>query len=40
MAHMGVRYGDAFAARAELGEMAVVRKRDELRIARVLASDA
>jgi len=40
MAHMGVRYGDAFAARAEQGEMAVVRMRDELRIARVLASDA
>jgi AmmeMemoRadiSam system protein B len=40
MAHMGVRYGDAFAALAEMGEMAAVRKRDELRIARVLASDA
>jgi hypothetical protein len=40
MAHMGVRYGDIFAARAEQGEMALVRKRDELRIVRMIASDA
>ncbi|HEY1986439.1 MAG TPA: AmmeMemoRadiSam system protein B [Terracidiphilus sp.] len=39
MAHMGARYGDAFAARAEEGEMASVRKRDELRIERIIASD-
>jgi len=40
MAHMGVRYGDNFSARADQDEMAAVRARDELRIARVLASDA
>jgi hypothetical protein len=40
MAHMGVRYGDGFAARAEQDEMAVVRERDEARITRVIASDA
>ncbi len=40
MAHMGVRYGDRFAARAEQGEMALVRERDEQRISRVVASDA
>jgi AmmeMemoRadiSam system protein B len=40
MAHMGVRYGDRFAARADCDEMRWVRERDEIRIARVLASDA
>jgi hypothetical protein len=40
MAHMGARYGDSFAARAEQGEMARVRERDELRIERVIAADA
>lgn len=40
MAHMGTRYGDGFAARADCDEMQQVRERDELRIARVLASDA
>jgi AmmeMemoRadiSam system protein B len=40
MAHMGVRYGDGFAARADCDEMGQVRERDEIRIARVLAADA
>lgn len=40
MAHMGVRYGDKFTARADEDEMTVVKARDEGRIARVLASDA
>jgi AmmeMemoRadiSam system protein B len=40
MAHMGVRYGDHFAARADQEQMALVRERDELRIAQVMASDA
>jgi AmmeMemoRadiSam system protein B len=40
MAHMGVRYGDNFAARADQDRMTLVRERDELRIARVIASDA
>jgi AmmeMemoRadiSam system protein B len=40
MAHMGARYGDRFAARADCDEMMRVRERDQLRIARVLASDA
>jgi AmmeMemoRadiSam system protein B len=40
MAHMGVRYGDEFAALADHNEMKSVRDRDELRIARMLASDA
>jgi MEMO1 family protein len=40
MAHMGVRYGDKFAARADLNEMALVRERDKLRIERINASDA
>jgi hypothetical protein len=37
---MGARYGDNFAARADQDQMALVRERDELRIARVIASDA
>jgi AmmeMemoRadiSam system protein B len=40
MAHMGARYGDGVAARADGGGMKQVRERDELRIARVLAADA
>jgi AmmeMemoRadiSam system protein B len=40
MAHMGNRYGDSFAARADRDEMNVVREQDQLRIERVLASDA
>jgi AmmeMemoRadiSam system protein B len=40
MAHMGVRYGDNFAARADQDEMALVRERDQRRIERVIASDA
>lgn len=40
MAHMGVRYGDNFVARADEDEMTLVKERDEHRIARVLASDA
>ena len=40
MAHMGVRYGDSFAASADCDEMAVVRERDQLRIERINASDA
>jgi AmmeMemoRadiSam system protein B len=39
MAHMGVRYGDKFAAQADLDEMARVAERDKLRIERVSASD-
>jgi AmmeMemoRadiSam system protein B len=40
MAHIGMRYGDAFAARAGLNEMASVEERDQLRIDRLNASDA
>jgi MEMO1 family protein len=40
MAHMGTRYGDKFAARAERDEMTLVRERDMLRIEQVNASDA
>jgi MEMO1 family protein len=40
MAHMGVRYGDSFEARVDRDEMAAVRKRDQLRIERVNASDS
>jgi AmmeMemoRadiSam system protein B len=40
MAHMGARYGDGFQARANEGDMAVVRERDHLRIERVIAADA
>jgi MEMO1 family protein len=39
MAHMGNRYGDNFAARADHEQMTVVREQDQLRIERVLASD-
>jgi AmmeMemoRadiSam system protein B len=40
MAHMGARYGDRFAARADGDEMRRVRERDERRIERVVDSDA
>ena len=40
MAHMGVRYGDNFAARADRDEMTQVKERDEQRISRMIASDA
>jgi MEMO1 family protein len=40
MAHMGARYGDRFAAHAGQDQMAVVSKRDKLRIERIMASDA
>jgi hypothetical protein len=40
MAHMGLRFGDKFAARADRDEMDIVRGRDNLRIERVNASDA
>ncbi|MGA9672755.1 MAG: AmmeMemoRadiSam system protein B [Terracidiphilus sp.] len=40
MAHMGMRYGDNFIARADQDQMTVVRERDQLRIDRVIASDA
>jgi hypothetical protein len=40
MAHMGVRYGDNFVARADEDQMVRVRERDELRIARMMAADA
>jgi AmmeMemoRadiSam system protein B len=40
MAHMGNRYGDNFAAHADREEMNEVRRQDQLRIERVLASDA
>jgi len=40
MAHMGVRYGDNFAAKAGIHEMELVRKRDQQRIERINASDA
>jgi hypothetical protein len=40
MAHMGLRYGDKFAARADVNEMAMVRERDKQRIERINASDA
>jgi MEMO1 family protein len=39
MAHMGVRYGDKFTARANLEEMALVAERDKIRIERINASD-
>ncbi len=39
MAHLGMRYGDNFVARANQDEMNVVRERDLLRIERVNASD-
>ena len=40
MAHMGIRYGDKFAAQAGMNEMESVRKRDQNRIERINASDA
>jgi MEMO1 family protein len=40
MAHMGIRYGDKFSARAEQEEMTMVRDRDLLRIERINAADA
>jgi MEMO1 family protein len=40
MAHMGVRYGDKFAAYADRDEMTLVRERDKLRIERLNAADA
>jgi MEMO1 family protein len=40
MAHMGQRFGDKCAARANQDEMNVVEERDKLRIERVNASDA
>jgi MEMO1 family protein len=40
MAHMGIRYGDKFAARAEEDEMSAVRDCDLLRIDRINAADA
>ena len=39
MAHMGARYGDIFAARADQDEMVIVGERDRLRIEQVMASD-
>jgi MEMO1 family protein len=40
MAHIGRRYGDAFAARASEGEMLRVEQRDHLRIERINHGDA
>jgi AmmeMemoRadiSam system protein B len=40
MAHMGMRFGDKFAARANQDDMNVVKEQDNLRIERVNASDA
>jgi MEMO1 family protein len=40
MAHIGMRFGDRFAARAEQDQMTRVRERDLLRIERINASDA
>jgi hypothetical protein len=40
MAHMGLRFGDKFVARANCDEMNIVRERDNLRIDRLNASDA
>jgi hypothetical protein len=40
MAHMGTRFGDKCAARANQGEMSEVKEQDNLRIERVNASDA
>jgi AmmeMemoRadiSam system protein B len=40
MAHMGRRYGDAFAARAEEGVMLDVAERDRARFERIAAGDA
>lgn len=40
MAHMGLRFGDKFAAHANRDEMNTVKERDNLRIDRMNASDA
>ena len=40
MAHMGLRFGDKFAAHANRDEMNMVKERDNLRIDRMNASDA
>ncbi len=40
MAHMGRRYGDAFVARADNGEMEAVAARDRARIDRIAGADA
>ncbi len=40
MAHMGVRYGDRFEAKANEGEMRTVEVRDDTRMARINAFDA
>jgi MEMO1 family protein len=40
MAHMGTRFGDKFAARANCDEMNLVKERDNLRIDRMNAADA
>lgn len=40
MAHMGRRYGDRFAARAQCGEMEEVARRDQQRLERINAGDA
>jgi hypothetical protein len=40
MAHVGLRFGDQYAAHAGRDEMTLVRERDNLRIQRVNASDA
>ncbi len=40
MAHIGRRYGDSFAASADLGRMQEVAERDRARIERVTAGDA
>jgi AmmeMemoRadiSam system protein B len=40
MAHMGLRYGDTFEAHANRDEMTVVGQQDQLRLERVLTSDA
>jgi hypothetical protein len=40
MAHIGLRFGDKFAAHANRDEMNTVKERDNLRIDRISASDA
>lgn len=40
MAHMGVRYGDRFEARADADEMIAVAERDGQRMGRIAAGDA
>ncbi|MBI3665272.1 MAG: AmmeMemoRadiSam system protein B, partial [Acidobacteria bacterium] len=40
LAHIGRRYGDSFAASAEKGHMAAVRRSDQERLERVCAADA